>query len=310
MHYRFLIINMLNILANSLVIAGACVLTGALVPVRQLIAQLPAGHLRRRWYALATLIFIFIAGYTNYTATNWDQHRTWADLIVPGVFFFGATFVWVTASLSLKTAVDVRQMTLLEYENVTDPLMGIYNRRYLDRRLNEEFARSRRYGLPLSVLLLDIDHFKQVNDMYGHPAGDLVLNHLGNVLLHAIRDSDIAARYGGEEVVVIAPNTDVSTAVELAERLRRHIEIQELVLSGQLNKRKKIHVTVSIGVADLRPEDADIRRLIFKADEALYRAKQEGRNRVVVHDAGLPKTTTPPIGRSAPSSEKKQHVSV
>jgi len=131
-----------------------------------------------------------------------SRHTAWLDLIVPSVFFFGAGFVWLTATLSLHTAIDIRRVTVLEHENITDPLIGIYNRRYLDRRLQEEFIRARRYSLPLSVLLLDIDHFKRVNDAYGHQVGDLVLSYLGKLLLSAIRATDIIARYGGEEILI------------------------------------------------------------------------------------------------------------
>ena len=283
---------MSNVLANSLVIAGACVLMGALIPVRQLIDKLPSGQLRRRWYALTALIVLFIIGYISYTVAFWSRHTTWLDLIVPSVFFFGAGFVWLTTSLSLQTAIDVRRMTQLEHESITDPLIGIYNRRYLDRLLDEEFSRARRYALPLSVLLLDIDHFKHVNDSFGHQVGDLVLIDLGKLVLNAIRASDIAARYGGEELLIIATNTTVSSAVALAERLRQHVETHELVLPSEPNKPQEIRVTVSIGVACLCQEVTDSQSLVHNADEALYRAKQEGRNRVFVYDVNMTKATT------------------
>ena len=293
-HYHgFMHIVMFNVLANGLVIVGICVLMGALIQIRQLVAQLPSGTLRSRWYALTASIVLFIAGYASYTVEYWNRHGAWLDLIVPGVFFFGACFVWLTTSLSLNTAIDVRRVTLLERESVTDPLMGIYNRRYLDRRLEEEFARSRRYGLPLSVLLLDIDHFKLVNDTYGHQAGDLVLKHLGELLLLDIRDSDIVARYGGEEILVMTPNTTMSSAAVLAEHLRERIESHEIVLSSEINKRQQIRVTVSIGVAGVSQIITDTQKLVKGADDALYRAKQAGRNRVMISDGNMPKATAP-----------------
>ena len=139
----------------------------------------------------------------------------------------------------------------------------------------------------------DIDHFKQINDSCGHPVGDLVLNYLGELLLHAIRSSDIATRYGGDELMVLAPNTTVSSAAALAERLRQHIETHELVLSSESNQRQEIRVTVSIGVAGLGQEVADSQGLVHNVDIALYRAKQDGRNRVCVYEANGPKPTTP-----------------
>lgn len=283
--------NVLNILANSLVIAGMCVLIGALIPVRKLITQLPSGHVRRSWYELTVLIILLIVGYTSYTVSFWSRYSNWVDFIVPGVFFFGAIFVWLTTSLSLQTAFDVRRVTLLEQENITDPLIGIYNRRYLDRRLGEELARARRYNLPLSVLLIDIDHFKQINDTYGHPVGDALLSHLGKLLLNAIRDSDLAARYGGDELLILAQNTTASAAGILAERLRQHVKTNQLVLSSDASQRQEIQVTVSIGVAGLGQEVTDSQSLIECADKALYRAKEEGRNCVIIHDVTMSKAT-------------------
>jgi diguanylate cyclase (GGDEF)-like protein len=278
---------MLNIIASSLVIAGICVLIGALIPVRRLIIQLPPGEVRRCWYELTVLIALLIVGYLIHTVTYWSRYNNWQDFIVPSVFFFGAIFVWLTTSLSLQTAFDVRRVTLLEQESITDPLTGIYNRRYLDRRLEEEFGRARRYNMPLSVLLIDIDHFKQINDTQGHQAGDQLLTHLGKQLLQGIRDSDIAARYGGDELLVLALNTTASSAAVLAERLRQHIESNQLAITSNPDQQPDIRVSVSIGVAGLSREVTDSQKLVQFADEALYRAKQEGRNRVIVHDLNL-----------------------
>jgi diguanylate cyclase (GGDEF)-like protein len=270
-------------LVNCLVIAGAGILVGSLFPVRKLIAHLPPGQVRRSLSILRILTMVFIAGYLGYLGAFWNRMINWPDLIVPGVFFFGACFVWLTSTLALQTATDVRRVALLEKESITDSLTGLYNRRYLDRRLEEEFARAKRYTLPLSILMIDIDHFKRINDNYGHQAGDLVLGYIGKLILNIIRNSDIAARYGGEELLVIAPNTPSSSAVELAERLRKHIEFHELVLTSEPIKQQKIQITVSIGVSIGRPIIKDVQELILEADEALYRAKREGRNRVIMN---------------------------
>ncbi|TXF11896.1 GGDEF domain-containing protein [Pelomicrobium methylotrophicum] len=272
---------MLDFLASGLVLAGICLLVVALAPVGRLIRQLPIGMLRRKWHVMAGLIVVFIVGYASYAVVFWGRHTDWAAMITPVVFFFGAGFVWMTATLSLQTAVDIRRAVLLEQEAITDPLTGLYNRRHLARRLEKEFARARRYGMPLSVLLLDIDHFKCVNDTYGHQVGDQVLNHVARLTLQAIRETDLAARYGGEEFVIIAPNTEASSAAALAERLRRHVETHPLVLHGGYSGRQEIRVTVSIGVAGLGRDTSDSQHLLQEADEALYRAKQQGRNRVV-----------------------------
>jgi diguanylate cyclase (GGDEF)-like protein len=284
---------MLNVVADGLVIAGVLILISALIPVRQLITQLPLGQVRRRWYTLTGLICLFIVGYISYAAAFWGQNTTWHDLIVPTVFFFGAGFVWLTANLSLQTATDVRRVTILERESISDPLIGIYNRRYLDRRLEEECSRAGRYALPLSVLLIDIDYFKLINDNYGHQEGDHVLAYLGKLILEAVRESDIAARYGGDEILIIAPNTTTSLAGTLAERLRQHVESHKLVLTTASDKPREIHITVSIGVAGLGPSGTGCEKLIQDVDEALYRAKQEGRNRIVIYGVNMPKAASP-----------------
>ncbi len=201
-------------------------------------------------------------------------------------------------SLSLQTAVDLRRLDLLETENITDQLTQVYNRRYLDRRLDTEVARSTRYALPLSVLLLDIDHFKRVNDTYGHQAGDLALSTLGGLLKTALRDLDVVARYGGEEFLLICVNTPADGAAIVAERLRQMVESQQVRVADGSGESRNISITISIGVACLSGGIDSKGKLVEAADRALYRAKEEGRNRVIIAPAcsGVTGETNP--GRS------------
>jgi diguanylate cyclase (GGDEF)-like protein len=275
---------MLNVLANSIVTVAACILIVSLLPVRKLIVQLPAGQVRRCWSELTVLIVVLIIGYASYAVANWDRHDNWLDFIVPGVFLFVSVFVWLTTSLSQQTAFDVRRMTMLERESVTDALTGMYNRRYLDRRLGEEIGRASRYGLPLSVLLIDIDYFKKINDTHGHTVGDSLLRNIGTLFLETIRDSDVAARYGGDELMIIALNTDDASATFLAERLRTLVELHQQDLIGISSEEHEIKVTISVGIAGFNAEVTDSQSLVKRADEALYRAKQEGRNRVKIYE--------------------------
>ena len=238
--------------------------------------------MRSNWRILRTLIFTFIAGYVAYTVFFWNNEGTILELVVPVVFFLGACFVWLVNTLSMHTAFDLRRVADLELETMTDSLTGIYNRRYLDRRLKEEVDRALRYDLPLSVLLLDIDHFKLINDQYGHQAGDLVLSSMGKLIMGIARTSDIVARYGGEEFLVIGTSTPLANAPIFAERLRRTVEETLLVPACDLTNGEDIRVTVSIGVAALGRENGCVSALVKAADIALYRAKLEGRNRVVV----------------------------
>ena len=271
-------------LANVLVLTGVAILALSLLTVRQLIAQLPQGSLRGNWWVLVALIVFFMVGYLGYVGFFFGHHQLWFHLIVPLVFFLGAWFVWLTCKLALRTARDMRRLILLEQENITDPLTGIYNRRHLERRLNEEFHKARRYGNALSIILIDIDHFKRINDGYGHQFGDLVLGCLAKLIQQSVRSADIAARYGGEEFMIVAPNTDCLEAERLAERLRSQIRAHPLAHGGVADERRVLDVTVSLGVATFaQDENGTVAKLINKADTALYLAKQAGRNRVVVN---------------------------
>ena len=247
-----------------------------------MIALLPPGRLRFSWYVLTALIIIFIIGYGAYIPAFWGSHENLSDLVVPAVFFLGACFVLLVNILSLETSGNVRRLIAFEQESITDPLTGIYNRRYLERRLADEIARANRYGMPLSVLLTDIDHFKRVNDIYGHQVGDLVLEGMAQLIVNTLRTTDIVARYGGEEIMVIAPSTPVKTAIDLAERLRKVVENATFEVPVELDRDiSALGVTVSIGVACFSQQTKDMQDLIQNADKALYRAKSEGRNRVV-----------------------------
>ena len=274
----------MNLVGNGLIVAGTSLLIFSFVPVWKLARELPPGEIRRRWAILVALLILFVPGYIIYGSVERDSFRELVDLVVPVIFFLSAVFVLLVTTISLQTSVDIRRITILERENITDPLTGIYNRRYLDRRLGDEVRRTRRYGFPLSVLLLDIDHFKLLNDEYGHRFGDVVLSAVGETIAQSARASDVVARYGGEEILVIAIHTSVPDAVQLAERLRNKVETIDV---GSLNDDHPGDfrtVTVSIGVAGMSEETSTEESLIENADKALYQAKQEGRNRVVAAD--------------------------
>lgn len=157
---------------------------------------------------------------------------------------------------------------------ITDGLTGVYNHRRFQERLQEEFVRNSRHPEPFSILMVDLDYFKKINDTFGHPAGDAVLKIIAKLLVKMVRKLDVVARYGGEEFVVLLLKTDSMQAWQMAERIRKAIESAPLDWQGQ-----KIDVTVSIGVAS-QPEDATQREeLIACADKALYSSKRSGRNR-------------------------------
>ena len=159
-----------------------------------------------------------------------------------------------------------------------DSLTGTYNRRYFTNRLKEEFERHRRYKRPMSMLMIDIDHFKAVNDSHGHDAGDDVLREFALRIRKAIRNIDLACRYGGEEFVIVMPETDMAVASMVAERLRRRIATEPFVIQ---KGARQLEVTNSIGIAALNGPDDNAAGILKRADTALYRAKRDGRNRVV-----------------------------
>ncbi|RJQ49847.1 MAG: sensor domain-containing diguanylate cyclase [Nitrospiraceae bacterium] len=174
------------------------------------------------------------------------------------------------------TEVAVYEHKLVEM-NMRDGLTGIYNRRFLETKLKEEFNRHKRYGGVFSIIMFDIDFFKKVNDTYGHQCGDFILKSISSRVATLIRNVDFMARYGGEEFCCLLPETGIQAATAVAERFRSAIEHQENNFDGNL-----IKVTISLGVAEFKVEMESPHSLIKKTDEALYRAKREGRNRISV----------------------------
>jgi diguanylate cyclase (GGDEF)-like protein len=163
----------------------------------------------------------------------------------------------------------------------TDPLTGLCNRRYFEERLHEEFARSKRYGSHLSLVMLDIDHFKRINDTFGHPFGDEVLRGVAHTARAQLREVDLLARYGGEELVALLPETAPEAALRVCERVREAIEALEFEHVGADRDRRLVRCTASLGLASVpSPLLATAEDLLRAADECLYAAKGAGRNRV------------------------------
>ena len=165
----------------------------------------------------------------------------------------------------------------LERISRVDGLTGLFNRRYWEEMCASEYKRASRVGSPATMMILDIDHFKKVNDQYGHPAGDKTIKTLARIIAKAIRETDIAGRYGGEEFTIILPDTEVSSARIVAERIRKlaeHLPVEW--------EEHTINFTVSIGLAGFNSSFGDHMAWIEKADQGLYEAKESGRNKIVV----------------------------
>lgn len=172
---------------------------------------------------------------------------------------------------------NLRLREALHRELLRDPLTGLYNRRYMEESLQREAYRTQRSGGKIAMLMLDIDHFKQFNDTYGHKAGDVILMELGAFLQSSIRGCDIACRYGGEEFLLILPDADADIAYKRAHELL--LQVRKLTIPYQ---GMDFQITVSIGVAVLSTYPADISAALEAADQALYQAKEQGRNQIVM----------------------------
>jgi diguanylate cyclase (GGDEF)-like protein len=176
---------------------------------------------------------------------------------------------------------NLRLQETLRSSSERDPLTDLYNRRHLEISLQRELARAQRHGFPVSLIMLDVDHFKAFNDTNGHDAGDEVLRNVAHVLKRHTRVEDVACRYGGEEFLIVLTSCSMDDAYAKAEAIREAIAQQQVFARGAALPR----ITASLGIA-CYPEDGDrIERLIAEADAALYKAKATGRNRIVASNA-------------------------
>ena len=267
-----------------MLLVGACLIGVSYVRIQRLMEEIPKGALRKRWGDLKVLVLFLVAGYLTYTLLRWtDRLDEKYELIVPALFFLAAVLLLYTGTLALETATEFTRFSRLERETIMDHLTGVYNRRYLDKRIASEAIRARRYDMPLSMMMLDIDHFKAVNDRYGHQIGDRVLKSLGELLIKKVRVIDVVARYGGEEIAILTIQTKISDAFDQAQRLCKAVEGSIMVPADEKEQREAIRITVSIGVAGFDQEVFDSQLMIKKADMALYQAKREGRNRVIAY---------------------------
>ncbi len=184
-------------------------------------------------------------------------------------------FININKMIDNPTFVEIHIYEFLTKLTLIDELTFIYNRRFFDSAIEKEYYRSKRYGIPLSLLFFDLDDFKKVNDTYGHKTGDLLLQEIGHTLNDTIRKEDMPCRYGGEEFVVILPNTDKAGAIAFAERVNQAIE------TIKLNELENKPVTVSAGISTYPDDTDDYKELIILADKAMYKAKFTGKNKTI-----------------------------
>jgi diguanylate cyclase (GGDEF)-like protein len=193
-----------------------------------------------------------------------------------------AVLVWVVASMSLRHLyIGNKLQQQLIRQASTDSLTGLYNRRHVFDNVKNELRRYERYGDCFSLILIDADKFKSVNDSYGHVAGDATLRWIACVCKDAVRETDVVGRFGGEEFIVLLPHTTATEAAVVAERIRRAMHA-----GGSNSPHDVVPVTLSLGVAEVGPDVATFDDILKASDEALYAAKHAGRDRVITRTSG------------------------
>ena len=274
------------------VFSGVGFLALSLVPIVQLLRKTRSRQLRRAWLWLAIMVVGFIVGYLALIGLMPRNADVVLFNLICVVLVMGGVLVMSVAILALRTADDVARLVHLEREVIIDPLTGVYNRRYFSEQFEREFAFALRTDGCLSLLVIDLDHFKAVNDTHGHAIGDRVLAVVASILSESMRASDIVVRYGGEEFVILARATSPEVAARLGERVLNAVRAMKVSCPGNCT----LSLTASVGVASRQP--GDTRETLFnRADAALYEAKRAGRDRVIIGDVAF--CDEPPLERRA-----------
>jgi diguanylate cyclase (GGDEF)-like protein len=233
---------------------------------------------KKRYYYTAVALAVILFAFVSYVIIK--SFINIYDFISSGVFYQDL-ILWILSAGLITTVIKLKKIIFnedLENMALTDGLTGLYNRRYFDIFYDNIFAQSSRYDIPLALIMCDIDHFKKINDTYGHDKGDVILKEVAEVLKANTRKSDISARFGGEEFMLCLPSTRISNAIEVARK------IKQMVLKIQTKDIKKI--TISMGVTFYRKEfENHPLNLLKRLDSLLYEAKNRGRNRIISEDA-------------------------
>jgi two-component system cell cycle response regulator len=219
-----------------------------------------------------------------FAATHWDLNSPIYSPYPYGLFGWSAQIsrlIIMLLAAAISLSLVSRSQRLLQLAT-SDSLTALFNRGYVDDRLAIELGRARRYGKLLTIAVIDADHFKALNDAHGHPVGDLVLQKIGAILRESCRQSDTVGRYGGEEFVVLLPETDIETAQRKVEYLRDLVARTPIELGAT---GERVQITISAGLASFPQDGQEAAELFALADERMFQAKREGRNRVVAAEA-------------------------
>lgn len=246
------------------------------------------------WPSLRNLIAFFAVGYLVYFVFLVLEQPFDRDLIAAEVFFLSSVFILLVGRFAYQTIHEIMRLEEMEQLANTDELTTLFNRRAIMKLLEEEFWKARRFGFPLSLAMVDLDHFKDVNDHWGHLAGDVVLREVALTIKQRLRKIDVVGRYGGEEFLCVLPSTPLDGALITGERLRGFVRelrfrpggpngLEPVGKGGSISEQDEtVRVTVSVGVATVNGDLSRPEELIAAADTALYTAKQKGRDRTVL----------------------------
>lgn len=275
------------------IIKAACILAVLLgsvihgycfVIVRRLFQNLPAGRIRNKLIWLEILIASFALLYFAFALSSVSA----ADLdLIKKVSFpliLVACFVLLACEIIQRTVGALLRVELAESQRIIDNEMGIYNRYYFKFRLKEEYNLAHRHQLIFSVLLLAVDYLDRVNYSYGRSYGSKLLSQLGELIKGSVWQTDIVARYSGEEVAILLPHTDIAGAKIAAEKLRARVEEKTFYLDDDhKTNRVMVACTISIGIAVFTPSMKNMNQIMERADVALFKARDKGRNQVAIH---------------------------
>ncbi len=272
------------LLANILLVSGICLYATSLFAIQQLIKRLPLGEVRNNWKILSFFIVGFIVGYIAYMLLLLTGKINLSSITYPSVCFAVAAFVLLLCFLTYQTTRDIGEAIAMEQASIIDPILDIYNRRYFDRRIEEETHRSRRYNQPLSIILFEVDQFNLIAKNLGPLVGDVVLRKVSDYIVAAVRSSDIVARYDEHRIIVATTQTKPDMAIMLADRIRGEIEKLEIMPSGGSDDIEALYVTVTAGVSCVEDRIKSGFDLTDVAERAMERASSEGYNRVYAYD--------------------------